>query len=76
MIITNKNGIYFDEKREDVINITFRAMPKIIANIQVLKFTYKITNNLFPNLLRFDEHMIDFCIRLAFFGIFDAIVDQ
>ena len=50
-------GIYLDEKRENVINITLRAMPKIIANIQVLKFTYEATNNFFPNLLRFDEHM-------------------
>ena len=57
MIITNMGGIYFDEKRENVINITFRVMPKITAGIQMLKFTYEVTNNLFPNLLRFDEHM-------------------
>ena len=57
MIITNMGGIYLDKRREKVINITPRAVPKIIANIQVLKFTYEVTNNFFPNLLRFNEHM-------------------
>ena len=57
MIITNMRGIYFDEKRENVNRIIFRVIPKIIANIQMLKFTYQITNNFFQNLLCFDEYM-------------------
>ena len=45
MIITNMGGTYFDEKREDVISITLRAVPKITAGIQVLNFTYEATNS-------------------------------
>ena len=62
MITTNINGTYVDEKRENVINITPRAMPKIIAGIQVLRFTYEATNNLLPDLLRFDKHMHNWLI--------------